>query len=271
MRSHDTAKDRRATEMMPFDGLQNTIPPDLALSNRDVHVWCASLAQSQRRVQKLHHILSAEEQLHARRFRFEHNKRFYIVGRGLLRTLLGYYLDIAPGQLRLSYGTRGKPALSEEFLASGLRFNMAHSHDIALYGIARNREVGIDVEKILPMDDLEQIAGHFFSAAEYETLCALSPREKNRAFFNCWTRKEAYLKACGDGLYRSLDQFSVSFTAGQAPAILSVAGAPREACHWSVRELIPADGYVGALVAEGRGWHLNSIATNEHETSGHQI
>lgn len=232
-------------------------PQELALSSDDVHVWCASLEQPASRVEQLRQILSAEELSRADRFYFEQHKKRFIVGRGLLRTILGRYLGIEPSRVQFSYGAHGKPALEAIPGESTLQFNLSHSQDIALYGVTCDRLIGVDIEYIRPMSDAEQIVERFFAATENAVFRALPTTQKQEAFFNCWTRKEAYLKACGDGLARSLNHIEVSFIPGEPARLLSIEGSPSSATSWCLRDLAPASGYVAAIAVEGHDWQMN--------------
>jgi 4'-phosphopantetheinyl transferase len=138
-------------------------------------------------------------------------------------------------------------------------FNVSHSDELALFAVASDREVGIDVERVRPVTDPEQIADHFFSAPERTALRAVPPDRRLEAFFDCWTRKEAYVKARGDGLAHPLDQFAVSLGPGEPARFLPVAGYPTpEPSAWSLQALAPGNGYVAALAAEGHGWRTVS-------------
>jgi 4'-phosphopantetheinyl transferase len=137
-----------------------------------------------------------------------------------------------------------------------LRFNLAHSEDLMLLAITCGREIGVDLELLRPLKEAETIAKQFFSASEYAKLCALPPDEKAKGFFNCWTRKEAYLKAQGSGTAYPLNQFEVSLEPGEPPALLNVTTAPNEAARWSLQELTPVEGYLAALAVEGHNWYL---------------
>jgi 4'-phosphopantetheinyl transferase len=232
------------------------------LSSNDVHVWRALLDQPDLCVQQLAQTLSSEELMRAECFHFELDRTRFIVGRGVLRTILGLYLGAEPSRLEFCYGHHGKPHLAERFGAGELRFNLAHSHELALYAFARGREIGVDLEYIRHMPDAEQIAANFFSAREYAMLRALPTSRKEQAFFNCWTRKEAYTKAIGRGLAQSLDQFDVSLVPGEPAGLLNVEGAPEEASRWSSETLTPAPGYVAALAVEGHNWRLNLLAVH---------
>jgi 4'-phosphopantetheinyl transferase len=229
---------------------------DISLSDRDVHVWRASLDQSPDCVDQLAQALSPDEQMRAERFYFDRDRKRFMVARGLLRTILSYYLGVEPSQLQFCYGSHGKPALAEAFDESRIRFNLSHSQGLALYAVTRDREIGIDLEQIRSMPKAEQLAERFFSAPEYEILRTLPMHLKEEAFFNAWTRKEAYLKASGKGLAQSLEQIEVSLEPGESAKLLSIAGSPQKASAWSIQELLPASGYVGAVVVEGHNWHL---------------
>ena len=145
------------------------------------------------------------------------------MGRGALRRLLGAYLGADPAGLRFGYGPRGKPGLPDW---PGLGFNLSNSEDLALVGFLRDREIGVDVEFQKEMDDLESIATRFFSASEVAALAGVPRERKKEAFFNCWTRKEAYLKAVGEGLAAPLNSFDVTLTPGEPPRMLTLEGAP---------------------------------------------
>jgi 4'-phosphopantetheinyl transferase len=232
-------------------------PTDLTLASHDVHVWRMSLGLPSSQVETLRQTLAPDELSRASRFRFEKERRRFIVARGMLRRILGRYLGVDPGQLGFSYTDYGKPALISPSRPQTLNFNLSHSHQLALIAITDQRQVGIDVEHVRPIPDLEDLAQRFFSAQENAALQALPEEEKLRGFFNCWTRKEAYIKARGEGLSLPLGQFDVSLTPGEPARLLSVRGAPREAARWSLLDLVPAPGYVAALAVEGHASQLS--------------
>ena len=200
-------------------------------------------------VHRLSLLLSEDERQRAGRFAFERDWRRYIVARGRLRQLLAERLGIAPHAVEFAYGRRGRPALAPA-LDRGLCFNVAHSGEIALYVFARHRAVGVDVEAVRGLPDADAIAARFFSRREYEDYSALAPVYRRRAFFSCWTRKEAYIKALGDGLYHPLDAFDVTLAPGEPARIRRVADAPGETCGWEIESFVPAPGYVAAVVVE---------------------
>jgi len=232
-------------------------PKDLVLSEDEVHVWRASLEIKPADVQSFRKLLSADEISKAERFYFEEDRKHFIAARGILRTILGRYLRTFPGYLRFCYKLYGKPALVGESGGKIFSFNLSHSRELLLLAITRGREVGIDVECIQKGlgGQGQEIAERFFSPNEVAKLCSLPTEQKAEAFFKCWTRKEAYVKAKGGGLTVPLDQFEVSFSPGE-PAALLHAAFPREISDWSMEELHPGPGYVGALVVQGRAVQL---------------
>jgi 4'-phosphopantetheinyl transferase len=236
-------------------------PGQLTLEDDEVHVWRAELDLPDQVVYQLRQTLDSAEVSRACRFHFEKDRSRFIVARGLLRTILGTYLNLDPQILRFGYGGQGKPFLMGNNAkdASALRFNLSHSGGVALMAVTLNRELGTDLELIRPEFATETIAEQFFSVQETAKLRALPADVQTEAFFNCWTRKEAYLKARADGLSFPLDQFSVSLIPGEPPALLSLLGEPDEIARWSVIHLNPGSGYVGALVVEGRVLRLRTF------------
>ena len=231
-------------------------PVTLSLGSNEVHIWRTALDLDATEVQSLWQTLSADEQEKARRFHFQQDRERFIVARGLLRVILGRYLNAEPGHLRFCYSPLGKPSLSRGFGRETLRFNLSHSDGLALYAVTLGREVGVDLERLHPDLADEQIAQRFFSPHEVAQLNSLPPNLRQEAFFNCWTRKEAYIKARGEGLTLRLDQFDVSLAPGEPAALLDTKDDPQEASRWSLRELVPGPGYVAALAAEGYNWQL---------------
>ncbi len=231
-------------------------PETLQLSNDEVHVWRATLDVGLARVHGFERTLAADERARAARFHFDTHRNRFIVSRGVLRTILGRYLGIEPDRLQFRYSSHGKPALSAGSESNSIRFNVSHAGGMALYAITTDREVGIDVERIRPDFANEEIAERFFSPREIAALRALSPQSRLEAFFACWTRKEAYIKARGEGLSLPLDRFDVSLAPGQPAALLAVQDYSEEATRWTIRELVPGSDYVAALAVEGHNWRL---------------
>ena len=228
------------------------------LSRAEVHVWRTGFEQAPGYIARLRRWMTPDEQGRAERFHFEKHRNQFIIARGTLRALLGGYLDMDPAAIRFAYSDHGKPSLSPEHGRDHVRFNISHSHNLALLAFSEGRELGVDLEWM--RDDVleDRIAERFFSAEEVRTLDAL-PRELQReGFFNCWTRKEAYIKAIGEGLSMPLSRFVVTLTPGEPAALLSANGSPddEEVSRWSIRELFPGAGYKGAVMAEGSDWDL---------------
>src|SRR5439155_22463572 len=186
-------------------------PPEiLEVTCNEVHVWRATLDLPRSRVQSLEQTLAADERTRAEQFHFQKDRMHFIVARGLLRAILGRYLATNPCTLRFCYSQYGKPTLAREAGSdASLCFNVTHSHGLALYAITRNRALGIDLEHIRMDVAYEPIAEHFFSPYEVRMLRTVPPHLRSAAFFSCWTRKEAYLKARGLGLSLPLSQFDV--------------------------------------------------------------
>jgi 4'-phosphopantetheinyl transferase len=232
-------------------------PTQWSLGDGEIHVWAGSLQATAAGTLTSARVLSRDEEARAGRFRFERDRDRFIVGRGLLRTLLAVYLDGDPSRLKFDYGPNGKPALSEFARSHGVHFNLAHSEDLLLVAVTLTWEIGVDVERIRPFADAEGIARRFFSQREWEGLRSLTDAQKPPAFFRLWTRKEAWLKATGDGISDSLGQVEVSFLAGEPARLLSLPGSPEVVHNWSLRELVPAPGFVGALAVPTQDMRLN--------------
>ncbi|HAA29695.1 MAG TPA: 4'-phosphopantetheinyl transferase [Cyanobacteria bacterium UBA8553] len=243
--------------------LWHSPPKNLVLLKDYVHVWRADLNLPAWRLQQLAQTLCSDEQHRAERFYFEQDKKYFTAGRGLLRTILGRYLDLDPKQLQFSYSSRGKPALVNTNSKEALCFNLSHSNGLALYAVTRSRSIGIDLEHMRPMPDAEKLAQRFFSPQEYTVISTLLPEHKQEAFFNAWTRKEAYLKATGDGL-AGLEQVEVSLIPGETAALLRIQGDRQAASRWSIYQLTPAPNYVAALAVEGHDWNLECFDISEN-------
>jgi 4'-phosphopantetheinyl transferase len=230
----------------------------LELGPGEIHVWSIPLDPVPERVESLGRVLSADEWERARRFRFDKHRRQYVVGRGALRTLLAAYLGTRPEAVTFSYGPRGKPFLAPPLDDRGLQFNLSNSDELALAGFVRGREIGVDVELLRPMNDCEEIAERFFSESERKVLRTIPFPAKQEAFFNCWTRKEAYLKAVGEGLAAPLDSFDVTLALGEPPRMLTLNGDAGRAAPWFFHHLRPADDYLGAIAIEGGTWEVRT-------------
>ena len=228
----------------------------LVLPEDEVQVWRVDLEAIRGDESRWKSVLSSDEAQRASRFHFPADRQRYVAARAWLRTILGGYLDIDPKCVSFAYSLKEKPSLGPAHIGNDVRFNISHSGGIALFAFARKREIGIDVEQVRSDFDVEAIARRFFSAHEQEQLTALSKEKKFDSFFRCWTRKEAYIKATGDGLSLPLHQFDVSIVPENSDALLSTRPDNSEAARWSLREIPAGTGYIAALCARGHGWRL---------------
>lgn len=229
-------------------------PEPLILAGDELHVWRASLdAVPPGRLQSL---LAPDELQRAARFHFQKDREHFIAARGLLRLILGRYLGRAPEQTRFCYNAHGKPSLTNQSGADRLCFNLSHSQGLVLYALSRGRELGIDLEYKRALKADQQIPERFFSPKEVAALRALPPEMQQAAFFSCWTRKEAYLKAIGQGLMLALDRFEVTLAPGEPAALLSTQQGLEETSRWRLEALAPGPDYAAALAVEGHDWRL---------------
>ena len=228
-------------------------PSELALAGADIHVWRVALDPPAEAVAALAHTLSDDERDRAARFHFDRDRIAFTVARGALRTLAGRYLAAPPARLAFGYRERGKPYLTAP--PGGLQFNVSHSGQRALLCFARDREVGVDIELRRELSDLRELARTAFSPSEYAALCHLPPDAHLDAFFACWSRKEAFIKATGEGVAQ-LAAFDVSLGPGEPARLLRVDGEPPGAPRWSLCDLPAIPGYAAALVVEAPPAHI---------------
>lgn len=219
------------------------------LQRTGVHVWKAALDLADDEVAGVRKLLTAEETARADRFRFERDRSAFTAARGILRTLLGRYTGLKPGDLRFLYGRHGKPELSLAHGAPPISFNVSHSHGVTLFAFALDFEVGVDIEYIRQETPADSIAGRFFAPGEIAELHTLPSPARQAAFFACWCRKEAFLKANGQGLSFGLDRVEVSVTPGNPALLRSVDKSPAEAAEWSLFDLPAGREYAAALAA----------------------
>ena len=229
---------------------------DLPLRDYEIHAWLACLEKSPYLIQKLATTLSSEEHKRAYRYRFEKDKIHFILSHGILRTLIGHYISKPADQLEFVREDHGKPRLRNEFGKQSIHFNFSRSGTIALYAFTRDQEIGVDVEKIRNVSDMELIVQHYFSKREKSEFFTLPECEKKTAFFNCWTRKEAYIKAIGTGLSHPLDEFDVSLNPREPPKLLGIKGDSEVVSQWEIFGFTPSSGYVAAIAIKNRRYKL---------------
>lgn len=228
----------------------------VTLLENEVHVWRATLEVSEHSFTALHRLLAVDEHERASRFYFERDRYRWTIARGVLRSLLSQYLNVDPGELQFINNHYGKPTLASPLASRHLQFNLSHSGDLALYAFACNRQVGIDIEHMCDDTEYLELARSHFSSAERTALLSLPLAQQREAFYLCWSRKEAYIKAKGRGLSLPLDQFDVSLVPGEPAALLASREDIQATERWSLRELAPGSRYAGALAVEGSGCKL---------------
>ena len=237
--------------------LFNPPPLDLRIKSDEIHLWRASLDQSVSQLHRLRQTLSSDERMRAERFRFEQDRKHFVAGRGILRMILGRYLNVEPDRMQFCYGKHGKPELSDALGKRNILFNMSDSEGLALYAFTRSHEIGVDIESIREISEMDQIAQSFFSSGENAVFCSIPNGKKKEAFFNCWTRKEAFIKAIGEGFSQPLDKFEVSLVPGESAKLLKIEGDSMRASRWSIQELKPASGFAAAFAVKKRSWQLS--------------
>ena len=224
------------------------------LSPHEVHLWCATVEGPAFDFARLRGLLSSDESARATAFRFERDRRRFVAARAFLRTILSLYLDCSPTELHFKYTEYGKPALINFQVNANLTFNLAHSGELALYAITLERAIGVDIEQIRQEFADDEIARRFFSAREASRLFSLPANDRLRAFFDCWTRKEAFIKAKGLGLSLPLDQFDVSLAPGERAQLLETKWDPKEHSRWSLKAIDVGPRYSAAVAVEGCDW-----------------
>ncbi|HET8842449.1 MAG TPA: 4'-phosphopantetheinyl transferase superfamily protein [Ktedonobacteraceae bacterium] len=226
------------------------------LAENEVHVWRMKLEKLTDKISFFRRFLTDSEQEKAGRFYFEKDRQLWTAAHGLLRILLGQYLNADPLSIRFVTNDYGKPSLAQPAAEQNLHFNLSHSGGMALLAFTYGREVGVDVEQRRSDVEYENLSAHYFSSYECDVLRSLPLEVQEEAFFACWSRKEAYIKARGKGLSIVLDQFDVSLAPGEPARLLASREAPEAPDRWSLREILPGPGYAGALVTEGFDWQV---------------
>jgi 4'-phosphopantetheinyl transferase len=238
------------------------IESPLMLPDDEVQLWRGDLEAIGADESRWLQVLSSDELARAERFHFSRDRQRFVAGRALLRTILAGYLRTDAHGLTFSYSKKEKPSLGFNHADSGVTFNVSHSGAIALLAFTRGRKIGVDVEQVRADSDLEAIARRFFSIHEQNQLAVLPTEERVDAFFRCWTRKEAYIKATGDGLSLPLNQFDVSFEVGEENALVATRPDSSEAGNWLLREVPAGPGYMAAICVQGKGWKLKNWLGN---------
>jgi 4'-phosphopantetheinyl transferase len=236
-----------------LDGISLKHPLEV-LEKSQVAIWHIPLAQNDATIRACRSLLPPDEIERADRFYFEKDRRHFAVAHGALRQILARYTGADPREIEFSFGSKGKPDLKSP--VDTIKFNLSHSGNLALLAVTREAILGVDVEFIKTDFGGQEIAERFFSRHEVSTLLALPMEERAHAFFSCWTRKEAYIKAVGEGLSLPLDSFDVAFGPGIHPALLRVEASAEELLRWRLYDIEVPPEYRAALMVEGRQHQL---------------
>ncbi len=210
--------------------------PSLTGTKDEIHIWYAMLDDSIEQFEYYSQLLTAEEKNKAAGFRFKQSRIHFVLRRGILRTILGLYLAKKPNLVELRNRKNGKPELVPSRGTNSIQFSLSHSNGVALYGFTRECDIGVDIEYVRQIDDMELLSQSFFSQSENSTLQALPVEERKRAFFKCWTRKEAFIKATGEGLSYPLNSFEVSLGLNEPPSLLILKEDGGKGTLWSIGE-----------------------------------
>ncbi|MCP4119674.1 MAG: 4'-phosphopantetheinyl transferase superfamily protein [Desulfobacteraceae bacterium] len=221
--------------------------PSFFLPGETIHVWQAFVPHFEGRLEELEIILSRDERLKAERFFFEKDRALFVVAHGVLRKLLGRYLDILPDHVVFEKGPNGKPEIVGLSRPATLWFNISHSHELAVFAFSKQYGIGVDVERIRSLPDFLSIAQGYFHPEEVDSLIKTPDGKKCDLFYECWTKKEAFVKGTGEGLSRPLDSFAVSLGVGDGLGEIRIFGGKGKNKNWSVLSFKPIRGYAGAI------------------------
>ncbi len=225
-------------------------PKELILLSDELHIWYTDLDLPQEEIEKLAKILSEDEINRANRFVFPHHRKHFIVARSTLRIILSSYVRLSPEQIQFNYSPKGKPSMAPSCNQERITFNLSHSDTLALYGIRRGHPIGVDIEYMRPMEDVDKLAQRFFSPREYGLIASLSSPDKENTFFRFWTAKEAFLKATGDGISGGLNQIELDLGVDGLIRFLRIHDDTQMVANWSLFP-ITIGYYIGAVVTQG--------------------
>lgn len=226
-----------------------TSPKTLELSDSKIDVWSVNINNYTNKLFDYWELLSSSEKEKADRFRFEKDKNCYVIARGLLRILLSRYLNIKSQKINFRYAEKGKPYLEHP---SNIKFNLSHSKNYIVLAFTKNIELGIDVEYAKNNLEILQVAESFFSKQEIKALKSVQSIYRLSAFYNCWTRKEAFIKATGDGLSFPLNQFTVSLESSESAELIETLWDNKEKDLWSLETFTPQKDYIGAVASRNK-------------------
>ena len=222
-------------------------PENLFIAPSEVHIWRSDLQAPLTLFPQYEKVLSRDERIRAQKFHFQKDRNQYITGRGILRHLISLYTQIAPEKIKFEYSRFGKPSAPE---LPNLQFNLSHAGGRVIYAFTRNGEIGIDLEALRKGIEIAQIAKRFFATSEREAILALPEAQRAAAFFHCWTCKEAFIKAHGQGLSLPLDEFEVDINPDKPAALKAVHWAPSIIRTWDIHAFHPGENFFAALVTD---------------------
>ncbi len=225
-------------------------PDDLTIKSNEAHIWQADLQRSSAKLNRLNNILSSDEQQRAQRFHSLKDQERFAVTREILRIILSRYIDVSPEQIEFSYNRYGKPELSKSMISNGLEFNISHSGGIALFAFCPDHRIGVDIETIRSGDTHLKVPERYFSPREVTALRSLPEDRQREAFYACWTRKEAYIKARGLGIPSSLKGFTVNLEPGKPARLLESKSEPSDLNCWTLKDIDVGTGYKAAVAIE---------------------
>ena len=240
----------RELRRLDFEFPAEAALPMAELPDRELHIWHGHRDEGRPNIPRFLDLLSPEERERLARFRFEPDREDFRFARGMLRTVLGHYLGIAPAEVRFSRSRHGKPSLAHPQRASRVQFNLSHTVGYVLVAICLDRALGVDVERLRSDLEVEDLAARFFSSAEKQAIRALPEGERRRAFFHCWTRKESLLKAWGGGLLVPLDTFDVSVRPGVERISLVTRPQAERARGWRIFDVPVPEEFAAAVSVE---------------------
>lgn len=230
--------------------------PGKLIQVNEIHVWRALLDAEPLQMESLLGVLSTDEVERVARFHFEKDQIKFIVARGILRQILGSYLGKRPHELRFEYTSFGKPVLANQHVDDNLHFNLSHAGEFALYAISRDRNIGIDIEQVRDVD-VGPMVHRFFSPGEISSMEQCDEQHRTDIFFQYWTRKEAFLKAMGEGVSFPLEQCDVSCMSGNGWSPVKLLSDHKAGSRWYGKDLYPGPGYVAAIAVEGSGGEIS--------------
>ena len=231
--------------------------PGQMISSNEVHIWRLLLHEHSSHIESIKRNLSTDELARAGKFHFEKDQNRFVMARGILRMILAGYLGMKPHELRFEYTSNGKPILAAKPGYDTLSFNLSHSGTFALYAVTHHGNIGVDIEYVRDDVVVGQIAQRFFSPGEISSLEKIHKNKLTEVFYQYWTRKEAFLKATGEGVSFPMEQCDVSLINGRVLSPITLLGDHRENSCWFGQDLFPGQCYAAAIAVEGRDWDLS--------------